>query len=317
MTATSRDLLRNLGQGQSIAVVAAAAGWSRERFDAWWTEECRKRVPAAKGTQALRGLKARVQITRDRWGIPHIVADNDRDLFFGLGYATAQDRLFQLDFLRRKAAGRLAEVLGTEALESDILYRTVGLAKIADAEARQLPQETADLLDAYTAGINALIETYRDNLPIEFDLLDYQPEPWRPTDSLVIEGEFRWYLTGRFPVIVIPELAKRTLGDGALYRAFLQGEVDDASILWPDEYPATGGRKPHDYPQHDGGAGPGSNNWVLAGQRTTTGRPIVANDPHIPFYAVSIWHEVVLRGGCGAAPGKLLCPTEAGFTLYH
>jgi penicillin amidase len=301
-------MLRRLGEGESITAICAATGWPRDRFDAWWQEECRKRVPPAKGTQALRGLKSAVRITRDRWGIPHVHADNDRDLFFGFGYATAQDRLFQLEYLRRKARGTLAEVIGPEAVDSDVLYRTIGLARIAEAELRQLPAETADLLAAYTAGINALMEASRDNLPIEFDLLGYRPEPWRPADSLAIEGEFRWYLTGRFPVIAIPELARRTLGAGPLYQAFLQGEEDDESILRPGEYPAG---KPRPGKAGGGGDGPGSNNWVLAGSRTTTGLPIVANDPHIPLYAVSIWHEVVLRGGSFHVSGVALAGMPA------
>jgi len=316
MTLASNDLLLRLGQGESIESVCAAAGWDRAHFDGWWAEECRRRVPPAKGTRTVPTdrtgvLSHEVRITRDRWGIPHVYAANDRDLFFGFGYATAQDRLFQLDYLRRKASGTLAEVVGAEAVESDFFYRTIGLAKIAEAELRQLPRETVDLLDAYAAGINAVIEASRDNLPIEFELLAYQPAPWRAADSLVIEGEFRWYLTGRFPVIVIPELAKRTLGDGPLYRAFLQGEVDEESVLWAGEYPP---RKDLGYPSMSGSGGPegpGSNNWVLAGKRTPMGRPIVANDPHIPFYAVSIWHEVVLRGGSFNVAGVALAGMPA------
>src|SRR5262249_13915863 len=132
--------------------------------------------------------------------------------------------------------------------------------------------------------------------PIEFDLLEYRPEPWLPTDSLAIIGEFRWYLTGRFPVIAIPESAKRTLGSGPLYQAFLRGEEDGESILLPGEYHAApsgiqsigAGSDPH---------GPGSNNWVLAGGRTQSGKPLLASDPHIPFGAVSLWHEIHLDGG--------------------
>src|SRR5205807_2285197 len=115
-------------------------------------------------------------------------------------------------------------------------------------------------------------------------------------DCLAIAGEFRWYLTGRFPVIAIPEMVKRALGDGPLYRAFLQGEADEESMMPPGSYP------PRHHPFAAGGAGGGdnlggSNNWVLAGRRSTTGGPIVTSDPHVPFGAVSIWHEVHLRGG--------------------
>src|SRR5262249_28283473 len=159
--------------------------------------------------------------------------------------------------------GRLAEILGPEGVESDLLYRTIGLSHIAANEWDQL-HVIGDLLSAYTDGVNAVIEASRDNLPIEFDLLDYQPEPWSPIDCLVIAGEFRWYLTGRFPVIVIPELVKRALGDGPLYRAFLLTEAEDESILPLDAsqrtlLSATAART-------GGGSDEahGSNNWVLA-----------------------------------------------------
>jgi penicillin amidase len=293
---TTRDLLLRLGRGDLILNICGSAAMTRAGFDAWWTEECRKRVPASAGTRAVRGPSRPVRIERDRWGVAHVRAASDTDLFFGFGYAVAQDRLFQLDFLRRKARGRLAEVLGPEGVESDVLYRTIGLEAIADRERHALPVEIQGLLDAYAAGINAHMEECRDSLPIEFDLLDYRPEPWAATDSLAIMGEFRWYLTGRFPVIVIPELAKRTLGNGLLYQAFLQGEEDAESILFAGDYPASA-RGAEPLGGCPGGDGPGSNNWVLAGSRTTTGKPLVASDPHIPFAAVSLWHEIHLQGG--------------------
>src|SRR5262245_23977134 len=235
MKLTTKEILRHLGEGEAIAKVCEAAGISRADFDGWWQAECKRRVPPSQGARKA-AVSGNVRIERDKLGIPHIHADNERDLFFGFGYATAQDRLFQLDWLRRKARGRLAEILGPEGVPSDQLYRTIDLAGIASREWDTLPQETRDLVSAYSAGVNALIEASRDNLPIEFDLLGYQPQPWLPTDCLVIAGEFRWYLTGRFPVIVIPELVKRALGDGPLYRAFLQAEADDESMMPPGSY---------------------------------------------------------------------------------
>ena len=166
MRQSSQEMLRRLGNGESIAMVCEAAGIARNEFDAWWRAECRGRVPASQGSRKVGGLKNNVRIERDRWGIPHIHAENDRDLFFGFGYATAQDRLFQLDYLRRKARGRLAEILGPEAIESDVVYRTVGLAQIAEKEWATLPADVRGLLSAYTAGINALIEESRGCLPI-------------------------------------------------------------------------------------------------------------------------------------------------------
>ncbi|WP_437222818.1 penicillin acylase family protein [Planctomicrobium sp. SH661] len=307
-----KDILVRLGRGDSIASVCSVTGLSREEFNQLWKEECRRRVPAFDGNLSCEALTAQVHIERDAWGIPHVRAANDLDLFFGFGYVTAQDRLFQLDYTRRKAQGRLSEIRGAECLESDRLYRTLDLTGIAQRELTGLPEETLHLLEAYSAGVNAQIEQSRDLLPIEFDLLDYQPEPWSPLDCLTIEGEFRWYLTGRFPVIVIPELIKRVLGDGEPYRAFLSGEEDAESIVPAGSYPSSG-----TVPVSMGGTasgredGPGSNNWVLAGNRTSTGMPLVASDPHVLFGAVSIWQEVVLQGGSFEISGAALAGMPA------
>ena len=290
------DRLKRLGAGQPIGSVCNAAGMSRQQFDDWWRSEIRSRVPVMEGRHQL-GVSGAVEIERDSWGIPHISAGNDQDLFFGYGYAMAQDRLFQLDYLRRKGQGRLAEILGQDGLESDLLTRTVGLPGIAVEEENRLPAEVAQRLQAFSDGINAVIERSRASLPIEFDLLDYEPEPWSPVDSLAIQVEFQWYLTGRFPVIVIPELAKRQLGNESLYHAYLLGEADEESILPPGAYPAQPGKNPSaGRAGSDPHEGEGSNNWVIAGSRTRSGKPLLASDPHIAFAAVSCWYEVHLRG---------------------
>lgn len=301
------DWLRRLGAGEPIVRLCAEAGTDRAGFDAWWQAECRRRVPPTTGTATPPGLRGPVRIARDPRGLPHISAGNDGDLFFGFGYAVGQDRLFQIEHIRRKAAGRLAEVLGPEAVESDRLFRTLDIPGLAEREWAGLPAETRELVTAYAAGIDAVITGSADNLPIEFDLLGYRPEPWRPVDCLLILNEFRWYLTVRFPVIVGPELVKRAVGDGPLFREFLTGEADEESILQPGEY--TPGRRTAS--RGGGGDSGGSNNWVLGGQRTTTGRPVVASDPHVPFGANSIWYQVVLSGGSFHVAGASLAGVPA------
>ncbi|MEO2033158.1 MAG: penicillin acylase family protein [Planctomycetaceae bacterium] len=299
MKFSERVLLQQLGGGSSIENVCKAAGIGRGQFDKWWQQTIRSRVPTADGSIAA-DLGAAVTIERDRWGIPHVFADNDADLFFGFGVAMAQDRLFQLDYLRRKGMGRLSEVLGEKALPLDTIARTVGLNRIAVEEWQQLELRVRQLVESFTAGINRVISETADAPPIEFDLLDYRPEPWQPTDCLVIESDFRWYLTGRLPVIAIPELAKRTLGDGMLLEEFLQGEADDESILHPGEYPPSApadAREAVGHVMNDPDSAIGSNNWVLSGQRTSTGKPLLGSDPHIAFEAVSCWYEVHLSGG--------------------
>jgi penicillin amidase len=303
----SDECLRRLGAGEPIASLCGEYGVDRTEFDRWWREECRRRVPAS-GSTELTGPHGPVRIERDSHGVPHISAASDPALFFGFGYATGQDRLFQLDHLRRKAAGRLAEVLGAEAIESDRLFRTLDLTKLAEREWDTLPEESRRLVEAYAAGVDAVIAGSSNNLPIEFDLLEYRPEPWRPVDCLLVLNEFRWYLTVRFPVIAGPELVKRAVGDGPLFREFLAGEADEESILHPGEYPP--GRR-QDAIQTGGEAETGSNNWVLAGTRTKSGMPIVASDPHVPFAAVSIWYQAVLTGGSFRAAGASLAGTPA------
>ena len=292
------DRLRRLGAGESIQSLCAASGMSRQQFEDWWQSEIRSRVPAMDGRHEL-AVKRPVRIERDSWGIPHISAEDDLDLFFGYGFAMAQDRLFQLDYLQRKGQGRLAEILGPEGTESDRLVRTVGLPDIATAEERRLPDEVAQRLQAFSDGINAWMERTAASPPIEFDLLDYAPEPWSPAASLAIQVEFQWYLTGRFPVIVIPELAKRRLPGSALYRAFLQGESDEESILHAGDYTPRPGKPAADPPAGPSGGDPfegeGSNNWAIAGSRTRSGKPLLASDPHIAFAAVSCWYGVHLR----------------------
>ena len=303
MTMNPDQLLQRLGAGQSIAALCRASGMTRAQFDAWWNEETRRRVPDPHGSLPT-AVGASARITRNRWGVPHIRAANDQDLFFAFGYAMAQDRLFQLDYLRRKGRGRLAEILGPDGLQLDTVARTVGLNRIARAEWESTPAETRTLLQRFSAGVNALIDRSHDNLPIEFSLLDYEPEAWAPLDCLAIAAEFRYYLTVRFPVIAAPELARRALDDDRLYRAFLTGEADDESILAAGAYPpATAGVAPIGATVSDPNEGEGSNNWVVSGARAASGLPMVASDPHIAFAAVSCWYEAQLTGGSFDAAG--------------
>ena len=288
--------LRGLGERRSVQAACAAAGMPREEFAGWWHDQLRRRLPALEGHLAG-AVSARVTITRDRWGIPHISATDDRDLFFGYGFAMAQDRLFQMDHQRRLGLGRLAEIMGAAAVPSDRVARIVGFAGIAERELAGLDDETVALLDAFAAGVNAGIDQMAD-LPVEFGLLGYAPEPWRPSDSLACLTAFRWYLTGRLPVIAIPELLKRELGSTGLYRFLLDTERGaDDEIIVPG--PASGGSaaEASGWTAPDPDQGLGSNNWGIAGSRTASGVPLVASDPHLVFTAVSNWYEVRLSGG--------------------
>jgi penicillin G amidase len=300
---SAAELLRRLGAGEPLDAVCTRAGMTRAELDAWWKAEAAGRVPPMDGRLRV-GAPGRVDILRDRWGIPHVYADTDDAAFFGFGFAMAQDRLWQMDYLRRRAFGRLAEILGRDGLALDIVARTVGLPRIAGEHLERLPAATVRVLEQFSAGVNAGISQRGERLPIEFGLLDYAPHPWTPLDSLAVMAEFRWYLTGRLPVIAIPELAKRTLGDPRLYRAFLTPEAGDESIVRPGAYPAARRRaEPVAGGVGDPEEGAGSNNWAVAGGRSVTGRPLVASDPHIAFGTTGCWHELHLSAASIHAAG--------------
>ena len=316
MQITDKSLLNKLGTADSIEEVCSETGLSDEQFKKWWSTQLAARVPSSKG---IKTSTVDAEILRDKWGIPHIYAERDEDLFFAYGYAMAQDRLWQLDYLRRKAMGQLSEILGPSSIDTDTISHTVGITQLAKAELGRMPAQTRTRLDAFSGGINEFISESRDLLPIEFDLLDYSPEPWTPINSIAIWAEFRWYLTGRLPVIVIPELARQTLDNEELYKAFLTGEAENESILAKGMYPArrsNGGRVGQTV--SDSSEGQGSNNWTIAGKLTASGLPLVASDPHIAFGSISCWYEAHLSGagfnvagtGYAGVPGILFGRNE-------
>ncbi|MBI1777887.1 MAG: penicillin acylase family protein [Proteobacteria bacterium] len=297
MTGLAAEILRQLGQGRAVADVCAGAGMTRARFDARWQEELRRRLPLLSGARPS-PIGGRAEITRDRWGVAHITANSDADLFFALGYAVAQDRLFQLDWYRRRALGQVSEILGPSGLADDTVARVVGLNRIAAAQAKALPAESRHLVEAYAWGINAHLEAAQAALPIEFALLDYKPRPWTVEDSVAVALEFSYYLTVRFPVIVLPEMAKRHLKDATLVDAYLFGEMGDETIVPRGAYPAAPAPvRPVSHTAGDPDSGVGSNNWVVDGSLAEAGKPLLASDPHIAFRTTSHWYEVHLKGG--------------------
>src|SRR4051794_12590045 len=145
----------------------------------------RSSLPQVEGRVTVRGLNAPVTIARDADGVPLITASDDEDAAFGLGFAHAQDRLFQMELQRRYGAGRLAEIFGSQALATDRQMRVLGLYLAAEAEIPTLSPAMRRGLEAYAAGVNAFLATRRGAFPPEFLLLGFRPDPWRPADSLV------------------------------------------------------------------------------------------------------------------------------------
>src|SRR5438105_2079894 len=156
MADSARDRLRRLGNGDSIDAVCAADGIDRRAFERWWKAECERRLPSLEGEATL-PVERPVEILRDARGVPHVLAETDRDLFTAYGYAMGQDRLFQMDLRRRRGAGRVAEAIGTAGLDLDLIARTLDLPNLAVAELARLPDETRQLFEAFAAGVNAAI----------------------------------------------------------------------------------------------------------------------------------------------------------------
>ncbi|PYT86209.1 MAG: penicillin acylase family protein, partial [Acidobacteria bacterium] len=153
---------------------------------AWWLVY--RPLPQLDGSISLPGLQKEVAVDRDRWGVPHIRAASVEDLAEAQGYVMAQDRLWQMDLLRRVARGQLSEILGERTLLIDKDFRTLGFGRAADREATTLEPEAGKILAAYARGVNKFIEQHESNLPLEFSLLRYRPQPWKPADTLAISG---------------------------------------------------------------------------------------------------------------------------------
>lgn len=278
------------------------SGFDGETLRRWSEEYFRSRLPVPNGASETTtgAVRSSVRIRRDSLGIAHVTAESEPDLFFGLGYAMAQDRLWQMDFQRRFVRGQLAAILGRRALSSDRMMRTLGMGAAGDRAWDAASPEVREVLTALTSGVNRWIEQARSRLPIEFELLGYEPAPWQPADSIAIWKHRWWTLTGRLELIVLVEAARRLLPP-ELAEAFLTVELANETIVpGPDESGTSG------LPGHGGALDEGSNNWVVAGTHTTTGAPVVCSDPHNPFAAPSQWFEA-----------QLTCPSiDAAGAIY-
>ncbi|MGH2350490.1 MAG: penicillin acylase family protein, partial [Chloroflexota bacterium] len=269
-----------------------------------------RRVPPVTG--GVRGpVRGRVRIVTDRWGVPHVYAEQAGDLFVAFGFAVGRERLWQLDYRRRFASGRLAEILGRASLRSDIEARTLDFRGIATREwERHVAQAGAarEALEAYAAGVNLAREQClaQGTLPVEFALLDYQPEPWHPIDSLTIARASVWQFSGRIEGIVLAEAALRSL-PSHLAAAFLAVEAGEQAIaaeplFWPadgesgEAHEAHEAQGPQAEPATPDGV-PGSNQFTAGPARTRSGKPVLASDGHIPYTQPSSLFEIHL---CGA-----------------
>ena len=283
-------LLKVLRSAEPVADACAQAGLPLAEFRRSRDAYLRAKLPPANER-----LDGDVEVIRDRWGIPHVFARSERDALLGLGYCMGRDRLWQLDYMRREALGTLAELLGPRAHDDDLRMRTIGIAEIAEAEAERLDAGTRDLLDGFVEGINRAIEAQRADPPVELELLEYAPGPWTRRDTLALLRAFWWQLTGRLENVVAAEAAQRHLGgDEALLGALLTPELPDERIVPADAFRPPADLPPSPLPPVGVGDATGSNNWAIAGERTTTGAALLASDPHLPFVHPSDWYEAHL-----------------------
>jgi len=261
-------------------------------------------LPKTRGEIELPGLHANVSVYRDTYGVPHIYAENEHDLFHAAGFVIAQDRLWQLDMIRRTGAGRLSEIFGEPGVESDKFLRTVGFRRIARRMVERMDPDARRTAEAYVSGINAFIEAFGKKPPIEFKLLRYAPEPWAVEDVVACGRMMGWQLNVAWRADLVFLRMVDLLG-AEKARELRPGYPRDAPLIVPDELGEASLRIEHFLRNGatalaflgGGHPGLGSNSWVISGTRAATGRPILANDPHLELLSPSRWYEMHLVGG--------------------
>lgn len=273
----------------------------------------RSSLPQTEGRIVVSGLKAAIRIERDAAGVPTIIAQNDDDAAFGLGFAHAQDRLLQMELMRRYAAGRLAEIFGPSALPLDKEMRVLGLYRAAEQELPFLSVEVKRALAAYAAGVNAFLATRRGALPPEFLLLRFSPEPWQEADSLAWGKLMALQIEGNYRGELLRAAMARTISSAdlaVLYPEYPKDAPTTLAAMLPIYRRLGLGRLYRALPS---AVGPhyASNNWVVDGKHSASGKPLLANDPHLAFGAPGPWYLACLR-----TPGQEIAgATPAGVPL--
>jgi penicillin amidase len=275
-----------------LAVVAAGLGYAA----------LRNTVPAASGTLTVAGLSAPVEVVRDREGVPHIFAKTTDDLYMALGFVHAQDRLWQMEMQRRTGQGRLSEIFGERTFGADVFLRTLDLYGHAERSLAALPAEAKAALEAYARGVNAFLARpvglLEPRLPPEFLIMRHEPEPWRPADSTVIVKLMALSLS----MNINHEILRLALAAHGLTSAEIEDlmpldaadappRLPEIAELYPLQRTAAPVRRADAAELLDGLIGTGaSNNWVVSGARTRSGKPLLANDPHLRLEAPAVWY---------------------------
>ena len=338
--------LKWLGLGL-LAVVVLSTGAAGGAF-VW----LRGSLPQIDGERTLSGLAAPVEVIRDAYGIPHITAGSEEDALFALGFVHAQDRMWQMEMNRRIGAGRLAEVLGSDALDTDRLLRVLGLHHRAKASLGHFRPATNRRIAAYVRGVNAWIETRKGPLPPEFLVLGFEPEPWSAVDSALVpkimsldlarewtRDRMRLRLSKILPpdrIVdfytpyradkprgVVPAQARASSSPARASRAAVERPLPSAAVKTPWDGPFPIGTADVDrnvsraLPAFAPPAGHlGSNSWAVDGTRTSSGKPLLANDPHLGLTAPSVWYLAHLSWPGVDVVGATL-PGMPGVVLGH
>lgn len=259
-----------------------------------------KAIPDYNETVELTGLTAEVQVYRDSLAIPHIYAKNEADLFKTVGYVMAQDRMWQMDLLRRVTQGRLAEIFGEDLINTDLFLRALRIPEKSEMMMADISPEQKVALEAYTDGVNQYLEQYADKLPPEFSILGYTPEAWEPSHSLNVTGYMAWDLAGSaynaeitlYKIIqaigmekaegLVPNIAERGIV------VFPDFKIDPALLELENSLMAEAKTVEELGVQIFNG----SNNWAISGDKSTTGMPIMSNDMHLGLNAPGIWYQL-------------------------
>ena len=278
-------------------------------------------LPQLDGRLQVSGLAAPVTVVRDAHGVPTIEAGNLDDLFFAQGFVTAQDRLWQMDMMRRYASGELSEILGADTLKIDREQRILGLRATARKSMEMASPRDQKFFADYARGVNAYIATHSDTLPIEFRILRYAPKPWQPEDSIVIANQmvkdlnYHYFYDALAREKILAKLGPELTADLYVNRSWhdrpptvmrddlsqptkdSDDEDDDSdddpgpdNVVTKLALPFVSGLEP-DQPVD------GSNNWVVSGAHTVTGKPLLSNDMHLGHQMPNLWYEAHLHAG--------------------
>lgn len=273
-------------------------------------------LPPLDGTLQVRGLAARVTVTRDSHGVPTMDAASLQDLFFAQGYVTAQDRLWQMDIMRRYGAGELSEILGADTLKIDREQRILGLRDAARKSLQLASPREHSFFEAYANGVNAYIESSRGHLPIEFRILRYTPKAWSPEDSVVIANQmvkdlnFHYFYDALDREKILARLGPELTADLYVNRSWhdrppmvMREDLSQPDSTSNDSEDDDDEESPDNVVTHNPTDFPeippvnGSNDWVISGAHTVTGKPLLSNDMHLGHQMPNLWYEAHLRSG--------------------